>query len=90
MEIAVSAGYYSELVKDRDRIEREIGCEPNREQIFEWNSETKVNDIRLYWQVGFFERRDWPEQHEWLCNKPEAFQHVIRLRLVVSDPLLAI
>ena len=52
--------------------------------MFEWNPETKVNDIWLYRQADFFKRQQWQEQHEWLCDKLEAFQRVMRPRMVVS------
>ena len=81
VETIASKGYFSELVKDRDGIEKEIGYEPVRKQVFEWNPETKVNDIWLYWQVDFFERRKWPEQHEWLRAKLETFRKTLRPRV---------
>jgi hypothetical protein len=81
VEIAASTGYYTALERDSSKIQIAIGCQPEQKQMFEWNFETKVSDIWLYWQVDFFERRMWPEQHEWLCNKLEAFRRALSPRI---------
>ena len=67
--------YYATLEKDISAIEREIGCK------LEWNRATKVRDIWLYRPADFFERQGWPEQHEWLREKLEAFRGVLKPRI---------
>lgn len=79
VEISVPE-YYAALEKDEARIRSELrhAC---GEKKLDWNPETKVRDIWLYRSVNFFERMQWPEQHEWLCDKLEAFQKVLKPRI---------
>lgn len=81
VEISGPKEYYVALEKDKSEIQSEIGYERGDKQKFIWNPETKVKDIWLYWYVDFFERRHWPEQHEWLCKKLEAFRRVLKPRI---------
>lgn len=81
VEIKNSNDYYAVLETDRFNIQNEIGYIPDEKQMFEWNPETKVNDIWLYWQTDFFDRKNWPEQHEWLFDRLEAFRRVMRPRI---------
>ncbi|MDX6712614.1 MAG: hypothetical protein QOH96_3630 [Blastocatellia bacterium] len=81
VEITNSKGYYPELEKDRSKIQNEIGYEPGEKQMFEWNPESKVNDIWLYWEADFLKRQQWLTQHEWLCDRLESFRTVMRPRI---------
>lgn len=81
VEISGPKEYYAALEKDKSRIQSEIGYERSDKQEFLWNPETKVRDIWLYWHVDFFNRQQWPEQHEWICEKLEAFRRVLKPRI---------
>jgi hypothetical protein len=81
VEISGPEDYYAALERDRSLIEHEIGRERGAGERFEWNPETKVRDIWLYRDTDFFERRRWPEQHEWLREKLEAFRGVLKPRI---------
>ena len=74
MEISVPK-YYLALDRDKTKIESEIGYS------LLWKPETKVRDIWLYWDADFRERQQWSEQHEWLGDKLEAFQKVLKPRI---------
>ncbi len=67
--------YYVALERDKFRIQSEIGYD------LLWKPKTKVRDIWLYWDADFRERQQWPEQHEWLGDKLEAFQRVLKPRI---------
>ena len=89
VEISGPKEYYAALEKDMLRIEREIDYERGEGQGFEWNPGTKVRDVWLYRRADFFERRQWPEQQEWLCEKLEAFHKVLKPRIArLLHPLL--
>jgi hypothetical protein len=81
VEISASRKYYVALEKDQFKIQNEIGYESSNKQLFQWNPETKVKDVWLYWDVDFFDRQQWREQHQWLCDKLEAFRRVLRPRI---------
>ena len=81
VEISGPKEYYVALEKYNSKIQSEIGCERGNKQKFEWKPETKVRDIWLYWDADFSERQQWPEQHEWLGEKLEAFQRVLKPRI---------
>ncbi len=75
VEVSGPEEYYASLENDISAIEREIGCQ------LEWNRATKVRDIWLYRPANFLERQQWPEQHEWLREKLEAFRRVLKPRI---------
>jgi len=81
VEISGPKEYYAALEKDISSIEREIGYERGAGERFEWNPKTKVRDVWLYRRADIFERQRWPEQHEWLREKLEAFRRVLRPRI---------
>lgn len=79
LEISVPE-YYAALEKDESKIRSELGRVCGEKKL-DWNPETKVRDIWLYRSVNFFERPQWPEQHQWLCEKLEAFRKVLKPRI---------
>ena len=81
VEISGPEEYYAALERDRSIIEREIGCGRGAGERFEWNPETKVRDVWVYRGADFFERQHWPEQHEWLHEKLEAFHGALKPRI---------
>jgi hypothetical protein len=81
VEISGPEEYYTALAQDSFNIEREIGFEHSAVECFEWNLETKVRDVWLYRGADFFERQYWPEQHEWLREKLEAFRRALKPRI---------
>ncbi len=81
LEISGPEEYYAALERDRFTIERELGCERGAGERFDWNPETKVRDVWLYRGADFFDRRRWPEQHEWLGVKLETFRKVLKPRI---------
>jgi hypothetical protein len=81
VEISGPEEHYAALERDRSIIEREIGCERGAGERFEWNPETKVRDVWLYRGADFFDRQRWPEQHEWLREKLEAFRRALKPRI---------
>jgi len=81
VEISGPEEYYASLERDKAIIEREIGCQRGAGESFEWNPETKVRDVWLYRGADFFERQQWPEQHEWLREKLEAFRRVLKPKI---------
>jgi hypothetical protein len=81
IEISGSKEYYAALEKDKFKIQSEIGFERDMRQEFQWHPETKVRDIWLYQHIDFLEHQQWPEQHEWLCEKLMAFRTVLSPRI---------
>lgn len=79
VEISGPEEYYAALEREGAIIEREIGRGAGGR--FEWNPETKVRDVWLYRSADFFERPRWPEQHEWLREKLEAFRRAFKPRI---------
>jgi hypothetical protein len=82
VEISGPREYYTALEKDAPKIMREIGYERAAGQELEWHPKTKVRDVWLYRRADFFERKQWSEQHEWLCEKLEVFRRVLRPRII--------
>jgi hypothetical protein len=82
LEISGPKEYYAALADDGSKIQSEIDSVCGEKQKLQWNPETKVRDIWLYRQVDFSERRRWVEQHEWLCERLEAFRKVLKPRVV--------
>jgi Domain of unknown function (DUF4268) len=82
VEISGPKEYYVTLENDESKIQSEIDNMCGEKQKLQWNPETKVRDIWLYRHVDFLERRRWPEQHEWLYQRLEAFRKVLKPRVV--------
>jgi hypothetical protein len=81
VEISGSKEYYLALKENQFRIQNEIGLDREDKQKFEWNPDTNVRDLWLYWYVDFLDRRLWSQQHEWLCDKLHAFQKALKPRI---------
>jgi hypothetical protein len=77
VEISGPKEYYDAFEKDKANIRSEL----NGEQELLWEPKTKVRDIWLYRSADFFERKLWPEQHEWLRHYLEAFQRTLKPRI---------
>lgn len=81
VEISGTKEYYADLERNKTKIEGMIGYERSEGESFQWNPQTKVKDVWLYRPADFFERQQWPEQHEWFREKLEAFSRVLKPRI---------
>ena len=82
LEISAPKKYYDALAKDKSKIQSDIEKECGEKTELKWDPKTKVKDIWSYRQADFFERQRWPEQHEWLYKRLEAFRIVLKPRIM--------
>ena len=69
--------HFNRLKESMIEIQKKIGVTK-----LEWQENPKENNIRLYWSnINLEDRRDWIQQHQWLCDKLELFYEVFKPRI---------
>jgi hypothetical protein len=78
-----SKSYFAQLSADMETIEKEIGEELN------WHNPPETRNCRVFIRraADITDTAMWPEQHEWLRTRLEAFERVFgpRVRKLKSD-----